>query len=246
MVQKSIAGEIAAGECVAPDTSKLSPADRDDLERLVALGEQGGDPLMALGQIEFDALLREHQRWNDGEGGGRLDLTGHVLMGLRLAGRRVDGAVLNGADLSGCDLTGVDLSHAELIGATLRRATLRSADLCKANLTGADLGGADLTGARLLRTDLTEAVLADAVLDRADLTKTFFSRTDLRNAKLRHATFDRVGFDADPVSGWDATGATGTVLAGSLVTDASGLADAIEALRHAGALVRPFVRKVQA
>jgi len=34
--QKSIAREIAAGEYVALDTSKLSPADRDDLKQLVA------------------------------------------------------------------------------------------------------------------------------------------------------------------------------------------------------------------
>jgi len=47
---------------------------------------------VALIQTEFDALLGEHLRWNDGEGGRRLDLTGRSLTGLRLAGRRVDGA----------------------------------------------------------------------------------------------------------------------------------------------------------
>ena len=54
-----------------------------------------------------------------------------------------------------------------------------------------------------------------------------------------------MGFDADQVAGWDATGATGTVLAGSFVTDADGMTDAIDALRQAGALVRPFVGKAE-
>ncbi len=197
-----------------------------------------------LGQAEFDALLDDHRRWNDNDGGRQLDLTGRSLTRLRLAGQRVDGAVLNEADLSGCDLTGVDFSHTELIGANLRRAKLTAADLYKVNLTGADLTGADLTGARLLRADLTEAVLVGAVLDRADLTKTYFFRTDLRDAKLRDARLDRVGFDADQVGGWDAAGATGTVLAGSVVTGTGGLTDAIDALRQAGALVRPFIGKV--
>jgi uncharacterized protein YjbI with pentapeptide repeats len=197
-----------------------------------------------LSQAEFDALLDDHQRWNTNKGGRQLDLTGRSLTQLRLAGRRVDGAVLSEADLSGCDLTGIDLSHTELIGANLRNAKLTTADLYKVNLTGADLTGADLTGARLVRADLTEAALTGAVLDRADLTKTYFFRTDLRGAKLRDARLDRVGFDADQVSGWDATGATGTVLAGSVVTDAGGLTDAIDALRQAGALVRPFIGKV--
>jgi uncharacterized protein YjbI with pentapeptide repeats len=222
------------GEHVALDTGKLSQADRDD--RL------GGDLLMelALTQAEFDELLSDHQRWNDREGGRQLDLTGRSLTGLRLAGRRMDGAVLNEADL-----TGQDLSRTELIGANLRHAKLADADLYKANLTGADLSGADLTGARLLRADLTEAVLNGATLDRTDLTKTYFFRTDLRGAKLRDARLDRVGFDTDQVSGWDAAGATGTVLAGSFVTDAGGLTDAIDALRQAGALVRPFIGKVE-
>jgi uncharacterized protein YjbI with pentapeptide repeats len=197
-----------------------------------------------LSQAEFDALLDDHRRWNDNEGGRQLDLTGRSLAPLRLAERRVDGAVLNEADLSGCDLTGADLSHTELIGANLRNAKLIGSDLYKVNFTGADLTGAELTGARLVRADLTEAVLTGAVLDRTDLTKTYFSRTDLRGAKLRDARLDRVGFDADQVSGWDAAGATGTVLAGSVVTGDGGLIDAIDALRQAGAMVRPFVGKV--
>jgi len=193
---------------------------------------------VALTQAEFDALLREHQRWWRGGGSGRqLDLTGRSLTGLQLAGRRVDGVLFNEVDLSGADLTGTDLSRTELIEANLRHANLATADLYKANLIGADLTGADLTGARLLRADLTEAVLAQAILDRTDLTRTFFLRTDLRGAKLRDARLDGAGFDDDRVSGWDATGATGTVLAGSMVIDADGLTDAIDSLRQAGALV---------
>jgi uncharacterized protein YjbI with pentapeptide repeats len=196
-----------------------------------------------LSEAEFDALLDDHRRWNNNDGGRQLDLTGRSLTQLRLAGRQVDGAVLNEADLSGCDLTSTDLSHTELIGANLRQATLTTADLYKANLTGADLTGADLTGSRLIRADLTDAVLTGTVLDRCDLTKTYFSHTDLRRATLRYARLDRVGFNADQVSGWDATGATGTVLAGSVVTDDKGLTDAIDALRQAGALIRPFTGK---
>jgi len=46
----------------------------------------------------------------------------------------------------------------------------------------------------------------------------------------RDARLDRVGFHSDQVSGWDATGATGTVLPGSMVIDADGLTDAIDSL----------------
>lgn len=167
------------------------------------------------GQDEFDALLAEHRRWTAGHGGRRLDLTGR-------------------------DLTGLDLRHAELIEAILRQAILVRADLAKANLAGADLTEADLTGARLLRTDLTEAVLTGARLDEAELTKTFFLSTDLRAARLRNAKLDRVGFDGDQVEGWDATGATGTVLTDSTVVDATGPIDALAALRQAGANVEAF------
>jgi len=170
----------------------------------------------ALTQTEFDARLREHQRWwSEGGVGRQLDLTGRSLTGLQLAGRRVDGVLFNEVDLSGADLTGTDLHRTELIGANLRHAKLVGADLYKANLIG------------------------------ADLTKTFFVRADLRGATLRNARLARTGFHSDRVSGWDATGATGTVLPGSFVTDTSGLTDAIDALRQAGALVRPFVRKAE-
>ena len=104
--------------------------------------------------------------------------------------------------------------------------------------------GASLAAAAEIAVTVNRAIVA-AVLDDTELTKTYFYRTDLRGARLRGARMDRVGFDADVVTGWDATSASGTVLAGSLVTDAGRLADAIDALREAGALVRPFTGKVE-
>jgi hypothetical protein len=57
---------------------------------------------------------------------------------------------------------------------------------------------------------------------------------------------DRVGFDDDRIDGWDATGAIGTVLAGSFVRSGNDRINALEALRRAGAVVEEFVRSAEA
>lgn len=80
-------------------------------------------------QEEFNAILENHKKWLEENGGER-------------------------ANLSGVDLCGVDLRYASLRGADLRDvhlncADLRYANLCGANLCGADLCGADLRGAKL-------------------------------------------------------------------------------------------------
>ena len=68
------------------------------------------------------AILRDHEKWLDGKGGRRADLTNAVLYG----------AVLVWADLSGANLSCVNL-----LGAKLDGANVSCANLCGADLTGA-------------------------------------------------------------------------------------------------------------
>jgi len=88
---------------------------------------------------EIAAVLAEHLKWRQGEGGKRAYLRGADLRG----------ADLQGADLRGADLRGAYLRGAYLQGAYLRDAYLRDADLQGADLRGADLQGADLRGAKI-------------------------------------------------------------------------------------------------
>jgi hypothetical protein len=98
---------------------------------------------------QIAAVLADHLKWRQGEGGMRAVLRGAVLQGAVLWGAVLQGAVLQGADLRGADLRGADLRGAVLRGADLRGADLRGAYLSGANLQGADLQGADLQGAKI-------------------------------------------------------------------------------------------------
>lgn len=69
-------------------------------------------------QEELNAILENHKKWLERNGGER-------------------------ANLKGADLCGADLCDADLCGADLH-----DANLCDANLCGADLCGADLRGVR--------------------------------------------------------------------------------------------------
>ena len=105
-------------------------------------------------QEEFNAILENHKKWLEGNGGERADLKGADLCGADLRDADLCGADLCGADLRGADLCGADLRDADLCGADLRDADLRGADLRVANLCGADLRGADLRDADLCGADL--------------------------------------------------------------------------------------------
>ena len=90
---------------------------------------------------EIKDVLDSHQKWINGEDGGK-----------RANLRRAN---LSGADIRRADLRWVDLSKADL----------RWVDLSKANLRGADLREANLSEANLHWADLREANLRGANLD---------------------------------------------------------------------------------
>ena len=73
---------------------------------------------------ELRAVLENHRKWLEDDGGER--------------------ANLRDADLRGANLRFSDLENADLSGADLRDADLRSTDLRGANLEHADLCGADI------------------------------------------------------------------------------------------------------
>ena len=89
-------------------------------------------------QEEFNAILENHKKWLEENGGERANLKG---------------ADLRDADLCDANLCDADLCDAYLYGADLRDADLRGADLRGAYLYGADqrdayLRDADLRGVR--------------------------------------------------------------------------------------------------
>src|SRR6266852_4841962 len=90
-------------------------------------------------QQELNAIMREHERYVDGQGGLR--------------------AQLAHADFAGASLVGASLYASNLHRASLYCADLRNCDLRMTKLVRADLRGASFKGARL----------AYSVLDNADL-----------------------------------------------------------------------------
>ena len=104
-------------------------------------------------QEEFNAILENHKKWLEGNGGERANLKGADLRdahlyGADLRGAHLCGADLRDADLYDADLRGANLCGAHLCGADLRDADLRDADLYGANLCGANLCDANLRGVR--------------------------------------------------------------------------------------------------
>ena len=73
---------------------------------------------------ELNEILEEHEKWLNGNGGKRADLSNTDL---------------SDANLSRADLSGADLSDADLSDADLSRADLSDADLYKADLDNAKL-----------------------------------------------------------------------------------------------------------
>ena len=105
-------------------------------------------------QEEFNAILENHKKWLEGNGGERANLKGADLRDADLCGANLCGANLYGADLCGADLRDADLRGADLRGADLYGANLCDANLCDANLCDADLRGANLRDADLRGADL--------------------------------------------------------------------------------------------
>jgi uncharacterized protein YjbI with pentapeptide repeats len=156
-------------------------------------------------------------RWIDGQGNTRPDLSsanlseeylvGAFLMRTDLSEANLSKANLskthlNDANLSRADLSGADLYKADLRGAILRKANLSEthlievnfsrADLSGANLSGADLSGADLSGADLRRSDLSWVDffglnLSGAVLREVSLAQKRLTWADLSGSDLSNA-----------------------------------------------------------
>lgn len=70
---------------------------------------------------ELKAVLDDHRRWLDGDGGSRADL-GFAdlrranLQGATLHDANLQGAILRGANLRGADLVGANLRNTDLVG----------------------------------------------------------------------------------------------------------------------------------
>jgi hypothetical protein len=94
---------------------------------------------------EIAAVLADHLKWREGEGGKRA-----YLRGANLEGAYLEGANLRGANLTGANLTGANLRGAYLEGAYLEGAYLTGANLTGANLTGAKINN-DKTAIGILR-----------------------------------------------------------------------------------------------
>ena len=105
-------------------------------------------------QEELNAILENHKKWLEGNGGERANLKGANLRGANLCGANLCDANLRDADLRDADLRDADLRDADL-----RYADLYGADLCDADLRGADLRYADLRYADLYGADLCDADL---------------------------------------------------------------------------------------
>jgi hypothetical protein len=106
---------------------------------------------------EIAAVLADHLKWRQGEGGKCAYLRGADLRGAYLTGADLTGAYLRGADLRGAYLRGAYLTGADLRGAYLRGADLR----------GADLTGADLRGAKINNDKTNNDKTAIGILRRA-------------------------------------------------------------------------------
>lgn len=99
-------------------------------------------------QEEFNAILENHKKWLEENGGERANLKGADLRDANLCDANLCDADLCDAYLYGADLRDADLRDADLRGAYLYGADLRGADLCDADLRGANLRDADLCGVR--------------------------------------------------------------------------------------------------
>ena len=165
---------------------------------------------------ELNKILKNHEKWLNGKGEERADLSGANLCRADLVGSNLIGANLSEADLSEAYLSEADLSGANLRRADLSEAYLSEAYLSEANLRRADLRRADLIGANLSEANLSEANLSEANLCRADLSRANLSRANLRKANLSGADLSGADLSEADLSeanliGADLSGANGLV-----------------------------------
>jgi hypothetical protein len=91
-----------------------------------------------------------------------VDVSGAVLLGVRLNHADLSRGQFVAADMRNAQLANANLEYANLFNANLRNADLRGADLKKADLSRSDLTGANLSGADLQGAKFSDADLADA------------------------------------------------------------------------------------
>ena len=76
-------------------------------------------------KTELVEVLKKHEIWLAGRGGGRANLSMQDLSGLKLSGIKLRKATLTGIDLSDTVLQDAELSEADLFGANLKNCDLR-------------------------------------------------------------------------------------------------------------------------
>ena len=138
------------------------------------------------------AILEDHNKWLNNEGGKRANLMGVDLNCVDLSDVNLKNANLTDTNLRCANLTCINLSGADLELADLSRVNLKSANLRNSNLNNSDLMGADLTDADLNYSDLNGvdlrcAVLIGAKLNGVDLTSAKLNGADLNGADLTGA-----------------------------------------------------------
>jgi uncharacterized protein YjbI with pentapeptide repeats len=204
--------------------------------------------MMRIEQATVDDMVARHTSWQSslGKQGEQFilpdaDLTGVDLAGRYLAEIHAPGAVLDRARLAGANLYG-----ANLVGASLVEADLEGANLAKAELDQVRAIRARFTAANLTRCSLVGADLRESVLDRAKLIKTFLRRADLRGCTMRGTELDRVSLVEVTLGSMNATGATGSIVAGTAKLEVNGTLSEVDDdeivawLRAAGADVTIF------
>lgn len=158
-----------------------------DAPRIWAMEPRPPSPRGALSPLD----LERHRRWVAAGGTG--------AGGLEVADLVADGLDLTAAELSGAVLLGVRLQAARLTAARLRGARLEGVDLLDAVMARADLGGARLQDCRmdgiaaplvaLEGTALRRCALRGADLERSAWTGAIAVDCTLREASLAEASF---------------------------------------------------------
>jgi uncharacterized protein YjbI with pentapeptide repeats len=93
------------------------------------------------------------------------DLSGLMLVDMRLEGVVLKGANLENAYMQGTEMENVDLRGAVMNGSQMRYAAMRSCDLTGAKLRKADLDDTKLNHVTLTGVDVTEGRMTDAELE---------------------------------------------------------------------------------
>lgn len=133
-----------------------------------------------------------------------VNLSGSMLVGIRLPEAnlvqadlketRLEKSNLVGADLTEADLEKAYMPIAGLENAKLNRANLIAAELILADLREADLRDANLTNARLTGANLWKAKLDGAMLRKVDLSAADLAEVQMIGVDLRYLTLFKTNF----------------------------------------------------